>query len=139
MSPLYLVYGSMPGQYMQVVLAYGAPLCVKSSKLWEVHESVRNRAVVRLASVKSAIHQVLWPLLTEVPGSKARRDEAPAAAAEKYHWEPTPMPQDLSRNMQALEEYRQQARAALAPVRSELAAWFRDFFRRKKGRRSPRT
>jgi hypothetical protein len=40
---------------------------------------------------------------------------------------------DLSQQLQSLNEYRQRAREALAPVRCEMAAWFRDFFRKKKG------
>lgn len=43
------------------------------------------------------------------------------------------MSKDLSQHLQALDEYRQRARETLATVRCELAAWFRDFFRKKKG------
>lgn len=43
------------------------------------------------------------------------------------------MSEELARKLQFLDEYRQRARETLAPVRRELAAWYRDFFRKKKG------
>jgi hypothetical protein len=43
------------------------------------------------------------------------------------------MSKDISRNLESLDEFRQRARETLAPFRNELTAWFRDFFRKKKG------
>ncbi len=43
------------------------------------------------------------------------------------------MSQDLSDSFRRLDEFRQRAREALAPQRTELAAWYADFFRRRRG------
>lgn len=46
------------------------------------------------------------------------------------------MSQELSDCLCRLDEFRQRARNALTPQRAELAAWYADFFRRRRGPRS---
>ena len=46
------------------------------------------------------------------------------------------MSQELSDCLRRLDEFRQRARDALAPQRAELAVWYADFFRRRRGPRA---
>ncbi len=46
------------------------------------------------------------------------------------------MSSDPTEHYARLDEFRQRARDALTPVRAELAAWYDDFFRRRRGPRS---